>query len=230
VNPKRRSSGGAGEEPRRRSIGPGTGRRAAKTRRHAVRVALCHDLIRAGKALDRRGMIVASEGNLSARLRPDRFLLTRRGRRKGELTTRDFVELGISEPEDSPARAAASTEHRMHMAAYAVRRDVESLLHAHPVALTAFAVRGEPPDYARFDEARALLGAVALVTYFPSGSEALAEAVGRALSDATKPNLVLLQNHGALAVGGSVDEALARLEIAEHLAAALLAAERPRSG
>jgi ribulose-5-phosphate 4-epimerase/fuculose-1-phosphate aldolase len=35
----------------------------------------------------------------------------------------------------------------------------------------------------------------------------------------------MLANDGALSVGKSVDEALARLEIAEHLAAALLAAE-----
>jgi len=35
-----------------------------------------------------------------------------------------------------------------------------------------------------------------------------------------------LRSHGALAVGGSVEEALARLEIAEHLAITLLLAER----
>jgi ribulose-5-phosphate 4-epimerase/fuculose-1-phosphate aldolase len=145
-------------------------------------VALCHDLIRAGTALDRRGMIVASEGNLSARLRPDRFLLTRRGRRKGELTTRDFVELGVLEPEDSPARVAASTEHRVHMVAYAVRRS-GAPLHAHLVA-PLFAVR-RAADFFSLRRARAMLGAVAMVAYFPSG-EALAEA-GGASSDAASP-------------------------------------------
>ena len=153
--------------------------------------------------------------------------MTRRGRRKGALNTRDFVELGVLERGDSPLRMEASSEHRMHMVAYAVRREVESLLHAHPVALTAFAVRVTPPDFSSFDEARALVGTIAVVRYHLSGSEALAEAVGRALEAPPKPNVLLLQDHGALAVGGSVDEALARLEIAEHLAAALLAAEGP---
>jgi len=193
-----------------------------------VRIALSHELIRAGRVLSRRGMIVATEGNLSARLTPERMVITRHGRRKGELTTRDFVELEMRETGNSPARQAASTEHRMHMAAYVARHDVEALLHAHPVALTAFAVRGMAPDVSRFDEARVFLGHVAFVPHFPSGSEALAEAVAAALETRERPNVLILESHGALAVGTGVDEALARLEIAEHLAAALLAAEGKR--
>ncbi len=42
------------------------------------------------------------------------------------------------------------------------------------------------------------------------------------------PNVLVLQNHGALAVGANVEEAVSRLEVAEHLAAALLLAEPPR--
>jgi ribulose-5-phosphate 4-epimerase/fuculose-1-phosphate aldolase len=64
------------------------------------------------------------------------------------------------------------------------------------------------------------------VSHFPSGSDALAEAVERALVEPTRPSLVLMQNHGALSVGQSVDEALSRLEVAEHLAATLIAAGR----
>jgi L-fuculose-phosphate aldolase len=225
LSPRGRPAGG-GDAPRKRAIGAGTGSRAAKARRHAVRVALCHELIRAAAVLDRRGMIVATEGNLSARLTPDRLLLTRRGRRKGELHPRDFVELGLAEPAGSIRREEASTEHPMHLAAYRARRDVEALVHAHSVALMAFAVRASVPDFSRFDESRALLGAVALVGRHPSGSEELAEAVARALARPEAPNVVILQDHGALTVGRSVAEALARLEIAEHLAAALLAAER----
>jgi len=216
-----------GERPKR-SIGSGTSRAAASARLQAVRIALSHELIRAGRVLSRRGMIVATEGNLSARLTPERMVITRHGRRKGELTTRDFVELEVRETGNSPARQAASTEHRMHMAAYVARHDVEALLHAHPVALTAFAVRGMAPDFSRFDEARVFLGHVAFVPHYPSGSEALAEAVAAALETRERPNVLILEFHGALAVGTGVDEALARLEIAEHLAAALLAAEGRR--
>jgi L-fuculose-phosphate aldolase len=227
MGPSKGRPGGDGERPKR-SIGSGVGRAAASARLQAVRIALCHELVRAGRVLSRRGLVVATEGNLSARLTSERFIITRHGRRTGELTTRDFVELGVTEVDDSPARAAASLEHRVHRAGYAARPDVEAILHGHPLALTAFAIRGTPPDFSRFDEARTLVGAISFVGYVPSGSEALAEAVAHVLQGTGRPNLVLLSNHGAIATGQSVDEALARLEIAEHLAAAILAAEGTR--
>ena len=228
MNPSgRKPTDPEGERPKR-SIGSGQSRAAASARLQAVRIALSHELIRAGRVLSRRGMIVATEGNLSARLTPDRMVITRRGRRKGELTTRDFVELELRETGSSPARQAASTEHRMHIAAYAARSDVEALLHAHPVSLTAFAARGLAPDFSRFDEARVFLGPVGFVPHYPSGSEALAEAVAKALETRERPNVLIMEFHGALAVGTGVDEALARLEIAERLAATLLAAEGRR--
>jgi L-fuculose-phosphate aldolase len=176
-------------------------------------------------------MIVATEGDMSARLTPERILITRRGRRKGELTTRDFVELALREPPDSQARAAASTEHRMHLAAYAARPDIEALVHAHPPGLSAFSVRGEAPDLRALDEAREAIRAIGVVPYAASGSDAQARVVTAGLAGAGgEPacEVLVLRNHGALAVGGSVEEALARLEIAEHLAITLLLAERGR--
>ncbi len=225
--PKRKGPGG--EPDPESGISSGRGKAAEAARLHAVRTALAHDLVRAGQVLDRLGMVVATEGNLSARLARDRILVTRRARRKGDLTLRDFVELGLDEPSDTQARLAASTEHRVHLAAYAVRPDIEALVHAHPIGLSAFAVRGEVPDVRALDEARTSLGRIGLVPFHPSGTEALAQAVSAALAGAGgRPgaDVLVLANHGALAVGGSVEEALCRLEIAEHLAVTLLYAER----
>jgi L-fuculose-phosphate aldolase len=237
MSPKGGGPGGTGgsrpEDPKgpRRGIGAG-GARSAASRLRAVRIALAHDLVRAGRILDRRGMIAADQGDLSARISGDRVLITRRGRRKGDLTPRDFVEMGVVEPRDSPVRGAASPEYRMHLAAYAVRRDVEAIVHAHPISLTAYAMRGHAPDFSRVDEARASLGRVGFVAYHPSGTEELAESVALVLgpvAGAPPMCVLVLQNHGALAVGANVEEAVCRLEIAEHLAASLLLAERGRS-
>jgi L-fuculose-phosphate aldolase len=227
MTPKRGSPG----DPERGEpgISSGKGRGAEAARLHAVRTALAHDLVRAGQVLDRLGMIVATEGNLSARLAKERILITRRGRRKGELTLRDFVELGLTEPPDSQARLSASTEHPMHIAAYTVRPDIEALVHAHPIGLSAYAVRGEVPDVNALDEARSSLGRIGLVAFHPSGSQALAHAVAAALAGAggdPGADVLVLSNHGALAVGGSVEDALCKIEIAEHLAVTLLYAER----
>ena len=231
----RRRPGGAGQgdggagERREPGIGSGVGKAAVAARVSALRAALAHDLMRAGRVLERRGMLVASEGALSARITPDRILITRRGRRIGDLTPRDFVDLALGEPLDSQGRAAASPEHRIHLAAYASRPDIEALAHAHPPCLSAFGVRGEAPNLRVLDEARDAIHAISVVPYAPSGTETLARAVAAALSGAEGTpacDVLLLRSHGALAVGGSVEEALARLEIAEHLAMTLLLAER----
>jgi L-fuculose-phosphate aldolase len=228
VTPRRKQPDG---EPERDPIlASGRGKGAEAARLHATRTALAHDLVRAGQMLDRLGMIVATEGNLSARLRPDRILITRRGRRKGELSLRDFVELSLHEPADSQARMTSSSEHRMHLAAYTVRPDIEALVHAHPIGLSAFAVRGEAPNVAALDEARTFLGRIGLVPFHPSRSDALAHAVAAALAGAggrAGADVLVMMNHGALAVGSSVEDALCKMEIAEHLAVTLLYAERP---
>jgi L-fuculose-phosphate aldolase len=227
VTPKRKHPG---EEPERDPIlSSGRGKGAEAARLHAVRTALAHDLVRAGQMLDRLGMIVATEGNFSARFKPDRILITRRGRRKGELSLRDFVELALHEPADSQARMAASSDHRMHLAAYTVRPDIEALVHAHPIGLSAFAVRGEVPNVAALDEAKATIGRIGFVAYHPSGSEALAHGVAAGLAGAGgRPgaDVLVLGSHGALAVGASVEDALCKIEIAEHLAVTLLYSER----
>jgi L-fuculose-phosphate aldolase len=227
-NPGSAGDGGA-EERREPGIGSGVGKAAAAARVSALRAALAHDLMRAGRILERRGMIVASEGNVSARITPDRVLITRRGRRIGDLTPRDFVDLALGEPLDSQGRSAASTEHRTHLAAYAARPDIEALVYAHPPGLGAFGVRGEAPNLRALDEARDAIHALSVVPYAPSGTETLARSVAAALSGvegSPASDVLILRNHGALAVGGSVEEALARLEIAEHLARTLLLAER----
>jgi len=125
VNPSSKPPGEGGEPPKR-SISTGQGRSAASTRLQAIRIALSHEIVRAGRILDRRGMIVATEGNLSARLAPDRFLITRRGRRKGEMKTRDLVELAIDGASEDSSLASASTEHRVHRIAYKLRPDVDA--------------------------------------------------------------------------------------------------------
>ena len=63
----------------------------------------------------------------------------------------------------------------------------------------------------------------------PSGTETLARSIASALGGTEGVpacDVLILRSHGALSVGGSVEEALARLEIAEHLAMTLLLAER----
>jgi L-fuculose-phosphate aldolase len=171
------------------------------------------ELIAAGAVLAEAGLILAGEGNLSARIDGATFLVTPRGRDKGRLEPADLVVV-CGPPEVVPA--AASSESRIHAAIYRRRPEVRAVAHAHPPAIQALAHRGRVPDCGLLSEGGEILGSVAWVPPLPPGSAELAEASAEAL--ARCPACVLAE-HGAVTVGGTVEQAMRRMLLLERLAA-----------
>lgn len=172
------------------------------------------ELVAAGAALERAGLVRGREGNLSGRLDARRVIITPRGARKGRLSPGRMVVLRLDAalPED------ASSEARMHVEAYRRLPSAAALVHAHPPAVLELTVRRpEAPlaDPFRLAEAAAVLGCVALVLPQAPGGEALASACAEALAAAP---VVVMIGHGAVAVGDAPLEALERLELLELLA------------
>ena len=191
-------------------------------------ISLREALVAAGRRLGGRGLIAAGEGNLSVRL-GERLLITPTGRRKDELSADDLVVV--------PAHARASTGRRVdggrrpssdiaiHRAIYAARADVRAVVHAHLPAAMALTLAGVAPDPAVLPETALLLPRLPFVPFAPAGSDELAAAVAAALAAGPPlPGAVLLERHGAVAVGGSADggegavaQAVDRLELVEVL-------------
>lgn len=169
----------------------------------------------------RRALVRGPEGNLSLRVRDDRFLITRRGANLGRLNSSDVISCRLGD--DMPD--AVSSEVGLHAAVLAVSRNIGAVIHAHPPAVLALSLRGVVPDTGLLLEGKALVGSVALVPAWPPGSEELAQAC----ADAVKlSGLVVLAQHGALAVASSLAEALLRLEIGELTASMMLAGQDVR--
>jgi hypothetical protein len=104
----------------------------------------------------------------------------------------------------------------MHLAIYDARPDVQAVVHAHPPHATALSCTGsrllEQPFIA---EAVVSIGPSIPTVPFAAPGKPSAEAVARFAID---HDVVLLGNHGALAWGGTVEQAYLRLELVEHLA------------
>ena len=83
----------------------------------------------------------------------------------------------------------------------------------------ALTVAGEQADPASLPETALLLPRLPLVPFATPGSGELAAAVAAALTRAPEPppGAVLLERHGAIAVGVSVDHALDRMELVDVL-------------
>lgn len=166
---------------------------------HALREAICA----AGRRLGSRGLISASEGNLSIRVSPAVLLVTPGGRRKDELGPNDLALVPL-DGEAGPVAIgpAPSSDIAIHRAIYRARPDAFAVAHAHlPVAM-ALTVAGEVPDPAILPETAHFLPVLPFVPFGAMGSDELAARVAAALAPGDPlPGAAVLERHGAVTVG-----------------------------
>ena len=182
-------------------------------------------LIRAGRRLGARGLISAGEGNLSVRLDADRLLVTPAGLRKDELTADDLVVVRLGYEDRDPVSRSGrgpTSDLAIHIAVHAARPDIGAMAHAHLPAAMALTLAGEIPDPAALPETALLLPRLPFLSLGIPGSAELAARIATALSDPGEPpeplaSAVLLERHGAVAVGRDPQHAVDRLELVEVL-------------
>ena len=200
--------------------------------------ALRDALVAGGARLGARGLIAAAEGNLSVRLAGDQILITPAGRGKDALDPGDLVVVpldptaakGGTGPSPRPSSDVA-----IHRAIYSARPDVGAVVHAHVPAAMALTLAGVTPDPAALPETAMLLPRLPLVPFGTPGSAELAARIAAAFGEGEPPpGAVLLELHGAIAIGAGIAEALDRIELVDVLcrvwrdAALLRAAQPPR--
>ena len=161
-----------------------------------------------------REMVASNDGNVTVRIGEDRILATPTGMSKGFLTEDDLVLTDL-DGNVVEGGGAVTSEIKIYIQIYRSRADVRAAVHAHPLYATAFAACGKTVSTDVLPESANSLGYVPLVPYATPGTEQLASRIGEYLAD---HEVFLLQNHGALALGGDVVEAYHRLECLEHTA------------
>ncbi len=173
-----------------------------------------------GRRLDARGLIASNDGNLSLRDADGSILITASGSRKGYLRPDEVVRV------DEGGRVLygsgkPSSEIGMHLAVYRERPVVGAVVHAHPPVATGFAVAREPLDECILPEIVMTLGSIPIAPYSTPGTSEVEQSLFPALLD---HDVLLLANHGAIAVGPDLEEAYFRMERLEHAARILLSA------
>jgi len=169
------------------------------------------EIVKTIALLYQKGLVTPTGGNVSARLPASgRFWITPSGLFKGELKARVVVEVALK-AKASFGRLKPSTETPLHSKIYATRDDVHAIIHAHsPVtlgaALAGIEIKPITPESVLF------VGEVPIVQFEAPGTEDLADRVVEALKF---HQVAVMQNHGVVAVGRSMIEALNRLEVVE---------------
>lgn len=192
--------------------------------------ALREQLVRVCHKLYAKELIVATDGNVSARLGPDHFLTTPSGVCKGDLEP-DMLVVVDAEGRKVRGSLKPSSEFGMHLAIYQVRPDVSAIVHAHPPTATAFSVAGVSLEAPILTEVVLTIGSIPTSPYATPGTPEVGEAV-RGIAAAH--DAFILDHHGAVTMGRTLAEAFHRMETVEqtakvHLVAHQLGGIRPLS-
>lgn len=171
------------------------------------------EIVETGRRLYAKDLIVAGEGNISVR-ENDSIVVTPAGMCKGFLTAEDLV-VADREGRQISGNRKNSTEFAMHLKVYQLREDIHAIVHAHPPHATGFAVAGIPLDRALLAEVVATLGCVPLAEYGTPATDELPKAIAGLVPQF---DAILLANHGAIAYGASLQDALFKMQTLEHFA------------
>jgi L-fuculose-phosphate aldolase len=165
-------------------------------------------LVWAGNEMVRRGLTVYTAGNVSIRSTDGTgFYIKPSSVRYADIRPEDLV---LVDWEGNPLSGARppSIEHNLHRLVYLARPDAIAIVHSHSLYATTLSASklrcGIPATLGEI--AHYLGGPIRLAEFGPPGSMDLAQSVVRSLGRETHG--VLLKNHGALAVGKDLAQAL----------------------
>lgn len=150
-------------------------------------------------------------GNISARLGPDRFLVTPTGVSKGFMKS-EMLCLVDGKGNQLAGKWKRSSEFLTHAAIYEAVPEAASVCHAHPCHAGAFAVKGLQPPPRLIPELEVFVGTVAVAGYRTPGSHEMADSI-RPL--APMHQSIIMGNHGVICWGTSVEDAYFKMEITD---------------
>ncbi|QDT07163.1 L-fuculose phosphate aldolase [Rubripirellula lacrimiformis] len=167
-------------------------------------------------------MTTTSGGNLSIRDNEGNVWISPARVDKGNLTRDDIVCVRADGTVDG--KHPPSSEFPFHRAIYAARPDIQSIVHAHPVALVAFSICRQTPNTRLFHQAHNVCGKLGFAPYACPGSEALGESIAQTFASGC--DSVILENHGVVVGGESLPRAFERFEAFEFAGKTLVKANQ----
>ncbi len=162
------------------------------------------ELKRCGQTLIEQGLTWGKSGNISTRIEPDIFIISAGGTNLGDLRDEDIIRCEIGK-EACEGTGKPSMETGMHRGIYRNCKEAKAIIHSQPLYSTVIACSGMPIRTDFLPEAMAHLERIERVPYHHAGSRELA---ADAAELAASAKVLLLENHGVICWGTSLDEAL----------------------
>jgi L-fuculose-phosphate aldolase len=174
-----------------------------------------HDeVLAAAKDMLRLNLTAGTSGNVSGRLEDGSIVITPSSIDYETMTLADLVVLDAA-GEVIEGTKSPSSEKLVHLACYKRFPEVQSVIHAHPVYASMFAVARQPIPSAIDEFAVYVGGDVPVAEYAMTGSAELGENAADCLVDVGS---ALLANHGTVTVSDSPERAIHQLGVVERAA------------
>lgn len=186
-------------------------------------------VIKAGKMLVENGLIQRTWGNVSCRIDDNHFVITPSGKGYLTLTPEDIVIVTINDL-SYDGDVKPSSEKGIHAQCYALRPDVNFVIHTHQTYASIVGLSGLDINNITGKSAEIIGTDVPIASYGLPGTGKLKKGVVAALKRSDS-KAVLMIHHGALCVGTDLDDAFAVAnELEEVSKAALLERYRELTG
>lgn len=163
-----------------------------------------------------KGWVAANDGNVSAKIDDDTFLCTPTGISKSFITPDKLIKINAKgEVLEAAGDYRPSSEIKMHLRCYKDRDDVGAVVHAHPPIATGFALAHIPLDSYSLIENAIIIGSVPIAPFGTPSTDEVPESIAPFIQE---HDVLLLENHGGLALGSDVITAYYRMETLELVA------------
>ena len=170
------------------------------------------EIIEIGKRLYLKNLTVATSGNIS--IKTDKGIyITASGSSLGSLKKEDIVLTDLEGNEISQGKA--SSEKKLHVAIYKLRPEINAIIHTHPVYLTSFAACHKSLKEPIMSENILYFEDIPVAKYAMPSSD---ELVANTIKHIKKRDVVIMANHGAIALADNIEHAFSKIETAEYYA------------
>jgi len=178
-------------------------------------------IVKASKELHAHGLVRGTSGNISARIPgSDTFLVKPSGAHMKFLKPEELVLVDL-QGKKIKGEFDVSMETPIHAAIYRARKDVQAVVHTHAPTATAFGIAKNEILPLQIEIFILLPNGVPIIPFAPPGSKELAEAIQKKIAYC---DAVMLENHGIVTVGSSIETACTLNEMVEEAAKIQLSA------
>ena len=182
-----------------------------------VNKELIREVMEVAKRLDEKNLVNTFEGNISTK-RDGIIYITPTTKNKA-LLTEDMIAVIDEDGKQIGGNAKPTSELPMHMATYKLRDNIGGVVHCHPTFMTAYAICNIPITTKAYPEMMGNFDTFEIVPYGKPGTEEILKGADKLFEHA---DIVLLGNHGVLAVGPTVTDAMNKVEAAEAITKTLV--------